>query len=198
MDQGNRNQDIAQQTEQATRSQKDLNRELKQSSQLGAEFSSVMINAFQGIAIKGKSLGSVFRTLTLSLSRMALKAAFKPLQQAAGSFFKGLFSGGAGFAKGGVFQQSMPVPFAKGGIISSPVAFPLGRGGSGVAGEAGAEAIMPLARGPDGRLGVRAQAGRNVQVTFNVTTPDAASFRRSETQVAAMLARVVGQGQRNL
>ena len=37
-----------------------------------------------------------------------------------------------------------------------------------------------------------------MNVTFNVTTPDAESFRRSETQVAAMLTRAVGLGQRNL
>jgi hypothetical protein len=39
---------------------------------------------------------------------------------------------------------------------------------------------------------------RGVNVVFNVTTPDAQSFRRSETEVAAMLARAVGRGQRGL
>ena len=69
----------------------------------------------------------------------------------------------------------------------------------GIAGEAGPEAILPLSRGSDGRLGVRAQGGgAGVNVTFNVTTPDADSFRRSEGQIAAMLSRVVGRGQRNL
>lgn len=69
-----------------------------------------------------------------------------------------------------------------------------------MAGEAGAEAILPLARGSDGRLGVRApgMAGGGMTVTFNVTTPDADSFARSETQLAAMLTRVVGRGERNL
>jgi hypothetical protein len=41
-------------------------------------------------------------------------------------------------------------------------------------------------------------AGGGVAVTFNITTADADSFRRSETQIAALLARAVGQGQRNL
>jgi phage-related minor tail protein len=59
---------------------------------------------------------------------------------------------------------------------------------------------MPLARGPDGRLGVRAAgAGAGpVQVTVNIATPDAESFRRSEAQVAAALARAVARGQRGL
>ena len=68
----------------------------------------------------------------------------------------------------------------------------------GLAGERGAEAIMPLARGPDGRLGVAAQGGGGVSITLNVTTPDAESFRRSEAQVATMVARAVALGQRNL
>jgi phage-related minor tail protein len=106
---------------------------------------------------------------------------------------------GVGFAHGGVIKQRLPVPFASGGVIASPVTFPLAGGQMGLAGERGAEAIMPLARGPDGRLGVAAQgAGRAVSITFNVTTPDAESFRRSEAQVAAMVARAVALGQRNL
>ena len=76
------------------------------------------------------------------------------------------------------------MPFAQGGVVSAPSYFPLGRG-LGVMGEKGAEAVMPLARGPDGRLGVRSSAGgRPMSVTVNVSTPDAESFRRSEAQVS--------------
>jgi phage-related minor tail protein len=65
----------------------------------------------------------------------------------------------------------------------------------GVAGEAGAEAIMPLRRGSDGRLGV-ASAGQAVNVTFNVTASDARSFAASEAEVSAMLLRAVRRGTR--
>jgi phage-related minor tail protein len=92
----------------------------------------------------------------------------------------------------------MPKPFAQGGVIASPVTFPLGGGRTGLAGEAGPEAILPLARGPDGRLGVRSDGGRSVAITMNISTPDAESFRRSETQIGAMLARAVSRGQRNI
>ncbi|MBU2582775.1 MAG: phage tail tape measure protein [Alphaproteobacteria bacterium] len=174
-----------------------LQKELSTASSLGRQFSSAMSSAFDGIAIKGKSLGEVFRSLGLDLSKIALKAAFKPLEQGFGNLLSGLFAGGVG--GGGVAASPLPVPFAHGGIISSPARFPLTGGGVGLAGERGAEAILPLARGPDGRLGVAAQsAGGGVNVTFNVSTPDAASFRRSETQVAAMLSRAVSLGQRNL
>ena len=88
-------------------------------------------------------------------------------------------------------------PFASGGVIATPSFFPM-RGGTGLAGEAGPEAILPLTRGSDGRLGVRSQGGAAVNVTFNVTTPDAQSFRRAEADVGAMLARAVARGQRGM
>jgi phage-related minor tail protein len=71
-------------------------------------------------------------------------------------------------------------------------------GGTGLMGEAGPEAIMPLARGADGKLGVQARGGGgDVNVVMNVTTPDVAGFRRSQSQIAAQLGRVIGRGARN-
>jgi hypothetical protein len=35
-------------------------------------------------------------------------------------------------------------------------------------------------------------------VTINIATPDVEGFRRSQSQIAAMLSRTVAQGQRNL
>jgi phage-related minor tail protein len=176
-----------------------LREELQRTSVVGRQFSRSMISAFDGIAIQGRSLGDVLRNLALSLSRMVLSAAFKPLDRAVNSMFSNIFAGGFGFAHGGVLQRGTPIPFAKGGVIASPVAFPLSSGRAGLAGERGPEAILPLARGPDGALGVRAAGGSGgISVTFNVSTPDADSFRRSETQIAALLARAVGHGNRNL
>jgi phage-related minor tail protein len=177
-----------------------LQSELKNAAGLGKQFSSALVNAFEGIAIKGRSLGDVFKGLALKLSDLVLKAALKPLEQGLGNLFTGLFSGGGlAFAKGGVINQGMPVPFASGGVIASPTSFPLRGGQTGIMGERGPEAIMPLTRGSDGRLGVAARGGgAGVNVTFNVSTPDADSFRKSESQLSAMLARAVTQGQRNL
>jgi phage-related minor tail protein len=119
-----------------------------------------------------------------------------------GGLVKGLGSlfgaGGSAFAQGGVVSRGMVMPFAQGGVIGAPTYFPLGRG-LGLMGEQGSEAVMPLARGPDGRLGVRSGGGgRPLSVTVNVSTPDAESFRRSEAQVSAALARAVSRGQRGM
>jgi phage-related minor tail protein len=168
----------------------------------GKQFSSALSTAFDGLAFKGKSLSDVFSGLALSLSKATLQAAFKPLEQSLGNTLSSLFSGGSGLvasAKGNVFQQGIPTPFASGGVIQSPIAFPLGSGRTGIAGEAGAEAILPLARGPDGRLGVASNGGgQAMNINFNVQATDADSFARSESQIAALLARAVSLGQRNL
>lgn len=70
----------------------------------------------------------------------------------------GIFGGGSGGAAGASsainFGKSI-TGFAKGGVVKSPTLFQFADGGQfGVMGEAGAEAVMPLKRGPDGRLGV--------------------------------------------
>lgn len=175
-----------------------LQAELRQAASLGRQFSGALVGAFESIALKGKNVGDVLRTLALRLSDIVLRAALKPLEQGFGQFVTGLVSGGLGFAKGGALQNGMPVPFASGGVIQSPIAFPLAGGRFGIAGERGAEAIMPLSRGPDGRLGIAARGGGGVSVTVNIQTPNAESFLKSETQVAAMLARAVSRGQRNM
>jgi len=178
-----------------------LQNQLKVASSLGRQFSNSLVRAFEGVTVKEKSLGDVFKGLALDLSRMVVKAAFKPLERGLGSVFSGLLSG-VGFGGGGggaaAVAQALPIPFAKGGVIQTPVGFPLGRGNFGVAGENGAEAILPLGRSRDGRLGVVSQGGTGVSVTVNISTHDVESFQKSETQVAAMLARAVSAGQRNL
>ena len=70
----------------------------------------------------------------------------------------------------------------------------------GLMGEAGREAVLPLARGSDGRLGVAMEGASGGGATINVSiaTPDAESFQRSEAQVTAMLARAVARGRRGL
>lgn len=85
--------------------------------------------------------------------------------------------------------------FADGGVVSRPTYFSTG-GGLGVMGEAGSEAIMPLARGPDGRLGVRGGGTGSTVVNVTIATQDAESFRRSEAQVTAGLAKAVSRGRR--
>jgi phage-related minor tail protein len=74
---------------------------------------------------------------------------------------------GSPSAKGNVFERGNLVPFARGGVVSRPTVFPMARG-AGLMGEAGPEAILPLSRGRDGRLGV-AGGGVTVQIINNTS-----------------------------
>ncbi len=136
-----------------------LQEQLTECARLGARFGNALSQSLVDATLRGKGLTDVMRSLALRLSEIALKAAFKPLTEALGGGLAGLVSGIA-FARGGVVRGGLPVPFAQGGVISSPIAFPLDNNRFGVAGERGAEAILPLARGPDGRLGVRVGSRR--------------------------------------
>lgn len=62
------------------------------------------------------------------------------------------------FARGAAFDRGRVIPFAAGGIVSRPTLFPMANG-AGLMGEAGPEAIMPLRRGRDGKLGVAGSGG---------------------------------------
>ena len=73
-----------------------------------------------------------------------------------------MISGILPFADGAAFSQGRVMPFARGGVVTAPTQFPM-RGGTGLMGEAGPEAILPLSRGADGSLGVRSQGGRQRQ-----------------------------------
>ena len=170
---------------------------------LSQSFGRSLSGALSRSATSGRGLDGVLGTLGARLATLAARAAAKPLQEG----FRSLFDASDGpdaedatpsFAKGAAFRGGRVTPFAAGGVVAAPTYFPMA-GGAGLMGEAGPEAIMPLRRGSDGRLGVAAgAAARPVSVNVTIATPDPAAFRRSEAQVAATLARAVARGQRAL
>lgn len=143
-------------------------------------------SALRGAVLDGKSLKSVLGEVARSFADIALKAAFKPIGTLVSGAIEQLFTA--------TDPTLGAMHFAKGGVVASPTYFPAGAG-LGLAGEAGAEAILPLRRGADGRLGVAGPAA-SVNVTFNVTASDARSFAASEAELSAMLLRAVRRGTR--
>ena len=136
-------------------------------------------DAFVELAMTGKSS---FRELTVSilqdLAKIIMRAA---ILQAFKTIVPGLFA-----ADGAVTKDATPVktaanglavarngivPYAKGGLVTKPTLFQYKQGGVGnygLMGEAGTEAIMPLRRGANGRLGVEASGGGVSNVVVNV------------------------------
>lgn len=83
------------------------------------------------------------------------------------------------YADGGIVNNPKPLKlFADGGVVDSPTAFSYD-GGTGVMGEAGPEAIMPLQKGADGKLGVKMQAD---PVPKNGITPQTNALEQAEEQ----------------
>ena len=150
------------------------------------QFASLMTRAFGQAVTGAKQFDDVLKNVALSLSKLAVQNALKPLGK--------VFSGGLKDQEGDVMNIT---PFATGGVIGAPSYFPMA-GGLGLAGEAGPEAIMPLSRGPDGRLGIAGGGSAAANVTVHIATPDADSFRRSEAYLTGQIARAVARGQRSL
>jgi len=139
--------------------------------------------------------------LELQMQSKALYALFRP---AIGSLFGPSPMGDPDFynnAKGGVYDTGLKT-FAKGGmftnsIVSSPTLFKFAQG-TGLMGEAGPEAIMPLKRDSNGNLGVRAGGnGGNVDVVVNnygsekattKETTDSRGNRKIEVVIGDMVA----------
>lgn len=163
--------------------------------------SGTLRGAFGDLVFEGDKLSDVLRNVAQSMIQTTFNRAVSPVTDAlAGALTSGLgnvLSGVLPFENGAAFSAGRVSAFAKGGVVSGPTTFPM-RGGVGLMGEAGPEAIMPLSRGADGSLGVRSQAGSSVAVTMNISTPNAESFQRSRSQIAANVSRAIQAGQRNL
>ena len=157
--------------------------------------------SLEGLVFEGQALSSVMKDLAGSIIRQTYNVGISPItRQLSGAIaghIEGLIHGVSPFANGGGFSQGRVIPFARGGVVDGPTTFPM-RNGTGLMGEAGPEAIMPLERGPNGQLGVRASGGaRPVNVTINISTPDVDGFRRSQSQIAAQVGRILSKSSRN-
>jgi phage-related minor tail protein len=159
-----------------------------------------MRGAFGDLILEGAKVSDVLRDVAKSMISTTVNGAIRPVTNAISGALTGgltnLIGGILPFAQGGVFAGGHVTPFAKGGVVSSPTNFAM-RGGVGLMGEAGPEAIVPLARGADGSLGIRGGGGGTVTVNMNISTPDVAGFKRSSSQVAAGIQRAIARGQRN-
>ena len=111
------------------------------------------------------------------------------------------YGGGAsilGSANGNVFAANGIVPYAMGGIVDRPMLFPFAKGGAmatGLMGEAGPEAIMPLKRGADGKLGVAGGGGgtTNISIAVDASGTKAEGDQGKSGALARDLAAVVDQ-----
>jgi len=182
---------------------KALSEEMKAAQRQAEFFGNAVSGALSDMIFEGKSATEVIRNLGITIAKAALQRVLVgngPLGgggSGAPGILTGLFSGMKLFSRGASFNKGAVQAFADGGVVRSPTAFPM-RNGTGMMGERGPEAIMPLKRGADGSLGVRMHGSGGMVNNFYIQTQDAQSFMKSEGQIAAMVSRAVSRGQRNL
>ena len=100
---------------------------------------------------------------------------------------------GIPFADGGAFSGGSQIEaYANGGVVGSPTTFPMTGGKTGLMGEAGPEAIMPLKRGANGKLGVQMEGGGgdviNINQSFNFQANGDDSVKKLIAQAAPKIA----------
>ena len=149
---------------------KSLKEAYKAATDLGTSLSSVAVNGVNGIAdafaelaLTGKaSFADLTRSILADLTKIFMRmAVFEFLNFA----FPGLKL--KTNAVGNVYAQNGIQKFAMGGVVNKPTIFPFANG-TGLMGEAGPEAIMPLQRAANGKLGVIASGGGTTNVVVNV------------------------------
>ena len=161
----------------------------KQTDDIGKDIGLTFSSAFEDAIVQGKKFSDILKGIGDDLLRLLVrKSITEPIVGAIGSINWGsLLAGFLGSAKGNAFGPAGVIPFASGGVVSSPTMFGFGGGRAGLMGEAGPEAILPLKRGRDGKLGVQS-AGMG-GVVINQTINVAAGASRNEVLQAAATAK---------
>lgn len=161
----------------------------KQTDDIGKDIGLTFSSAFEDAVVSGKKFSDVLKGIGDDLLRLLVRRNItEPIVGAIGGINWGsLLAGFLGSAKGNAFGPAGVIPFASGGVVSSPTMFGFGGGRAGLMGEAGPEAILPLKRGRDGKLGVQS-AGMG-GVVINQTINVAAGASRNEVLQAAATAK---------
>ena len=133
----------------------------------------------------------IWQPLIDSLTR-SISGALTPASAggSATGMFGNIVSSIFGFQKGGAFSAGNVIPFANGGIVGSPTMFGMSGGRTGLMGEAGPEAIMPLKRGPNGKLGVEGGGNVTVNQTFNFAANGDDSVKKIIAEAAPKIAKM--------
>ena len=169
----------------------------KQQQALADSIASSMGNALTGIVDGTMTVKDAFR----SMARDIIKQLYQVIvvQRIVGNAEKGTgLAGmimGAFQANGGAWSNGSQVKaYANGGVVGGPTTFPMAGGKTGLMGEAGPEAIMPLKRGANGKLGVQMEGGGGdtivVNQSFNFQANGDATIKQLIAQAAPKIAQM--------
>ena len=198
---------------QKTEAQVAANERLKQAEEkvqaVSKSLASETVGALKSIVNGTKTASEAFRDMALNIIQQimdiliwqplidsltrSISGALTPATVPGGSatgMFGNIVSSIFGFQKGGAFSAGNIIPFANGGVVNSPTMFGMSGGRTGLMGEAGPEAIMPLKRGSDGKLGVEGGGNVTVHQTFNFSANGDESVKKIIAQAAPKIAQM--------
>ena len=138
---------------------------------LGQALGGLFTSAVNGASAFRQALAGLLHQLARMLANRAFTSLLSGGLDGGGGFLSSIARGWSVLmdADGNAFSNGNVIPFAAGGVVNRPTTFPMRGGQTGLMGEAGPEAIMPLKRGRNGQLGVQADAGmQRVQIELVV------------------------------
>lgn len=153
---------------------KDLTDQMFRLDQITTRFGHSLSRALSAGITQGKSFDDILRGLGERLIEISLRAAFKPLETGISGVLGSLVKGVTDLFTGGT------------------------SGGSGLFGDLFGSSNGPAGAASAGSFTNAASGASGVTVNMAISTPDADSFRRSEAQISAAMARAVSRGQRSL
>jgi len=161
---------------------------------LDEQFGKVSDSAQQSAQAIRSAFDGIFDDPAEALKNLAKQLAQMALYQGLSKAFPSIFGAGGYVplvksSNGNVFSGGNVIPFATGGIVSRPTIFPMAKG-TGLMGEAGPEAILPLTR-IGGKLGVAAAGGGGTSVTVINNSGQPSRQERSQGPDGREIIRVV-------
>ena len=146
-----------------------------------------MGDSFMAMVDGTKSVKDAFREMASDIVRELYRVlVVQQMVNAAKSFM--------GFADGGAFSGGSQIQaYADGGVVGSPTFFGMSGGKTGLMGEAGPEAILPLKRGANGKLGVQMEGvggGVTINQNINISTGVQQTVR---TEIKSLMPQIAEQ-----
>lgn len=182
----------------------DLEQQQRQSAETARYFGETVANSLSDAIFNGRSFADILRGVQAQLGRATLQAAFTgqgPLAGLLGTAPPASAGPDAVGGLAGLFKSSFgslgSLFKANGGPVEAGHAYTVGEMGRELFVPAENGRVVPIARGTPAPSEARA-APRPPIIQMSVTTRDAPSFLRAESQVTAALARAVPRGTRGL
>jgi hypothetical protein len=176
-------------------------KQIERQIELAGLLSDSFVGAFRDIANGTETASDAFKKMTIAIIQHIMDVLiFKPLIESltnalsptslGGSAVGGLISNLFPAANGAAIDNGNVVPFAYGGVVNSPTMFGMSGGRTGLMGEAGPEAILPLKRGAGGKLGVEGGGNVTVHQSFNFAANGDESVKRIIAEAAPGIAKM--------